>query len=48
LFFKKWDRVAWTGLMWLRIGTSDGSFEYDNELSGYIKCGGISWVAVSF
>jgi hypothetical protein len=22
--FKKWDRVAWTGLSWLRIGTGGG------------------------
>jgi hypothetical protein len=23
-FFKKWDGGAWTGLIWLRIGTGDG------------------------
>jgi hypothetical protein len=22
--FKKWDGGAWTGLIWLRIGTGDG------------------------
>jgi hypothetical protein len=22
--FKKWDVKVWTGLFWLRIGTSDG------------------------
>jgi hypothetical protein len=22
--FKKWDGEAWTGLLWLRIGTGDG------------------------
>jgi hypothetical protein len=22
--FKKWDGEAWTGLIWLRIGTSNG------------------------
>jgi hypothetical protein len=22
--FKKWDGRAWTGLIWLRIGTGDG------------------------
>jgi hypothetical protein len=22
--FKKWDREAWTGLIWLRIGTGGG------------------------
>jgi len=22
--FKKWDREAWTGLLWLRTGTGDG------------------------
>jgi hypothetical protein len=29
--------VAWTGLMWLRIGAG-GSWECGNEQSGYIKC----------
>jgi hypothetical protein len=24
LIFKKWDREAWTGLLWLRIGTAGG------------------------
>jgi hypothetical protein len=24
LIFKKWDRGAWTVLIWLRIGTGDG------------------------
>jgi hypothetical protein len=24
--FKKWDGRAWTGLIWLRIGTSGGLF----------------------
>jgi len=23
-FFRMWDVRAWTGLMWLRIGTGDG------------------------
>jgi hypothetical protein len=23
-FFKKWDGEAWTGLLWLRIGTGSG------------------------
>jgi hypothetical protein len=23
--FKKWEEEAWTGLMWLRIGTGGGS-----------------------
>jgi len=22
--FRKWDEVAWTGLLWLRIGTGGG------------------------
>ena len=22
--FKKWDREAWTGLIWLRLGTGGG------------------------
>ena len=29
---------AWTGLIWLRIGTSDGH-KRGNEPSGSIKCG---------
>jgi hypothetical protein len=24
LIFKKWNGRVWTGLIWLRIGTSDG------------------------
>jgi hypothetical protein len=24
--FKTWDREAWTGLIWLRIGTGGGLF----------------------
>jgi hypothetical protein len=30
---------AWTGLIWLRIGTGGGCCECGNELSGSIKCG---------
>jgi hypothetical protein len=30
--------VVWTGLIWLRIGTSGGSFEHGNETTGYMKC----------
>jgi hypothetical protein len=37
-FFKKWDGEAWTGLMWLRIGTGGGLFEWGNKHSGSIKC----------
>jgi hypothetical protein len=25
-FFKKWDGEAWTGFVWLRIGTDGGHF----------------------
>jgi hypothetical protein len=25
-FFKKWDGEAWTGMMWLSIGTGGGRF----------------------
>jgi len=28
---KEWDGSAWTGLTWLKIGTSDGSCEHMNE-----------------
>jgi hypothetical protein len=34
----KQDDVVWNELSWLRIGTSDGSFEHSNEPSGSIKC----------
>jgi hypothetical protein len=37
--FKKWDGGAWTGLIWIRIGTGGGSCECGNELSGSIKRG---------
>jgi hypothetical protein len=37
--FRKWDREAWTGLIWLRIVTGGGHFECGNGPSGYIKCG---------
>jgi hypothetical protein len=32
--FRKWDVGAWTGSIWLRMGTG----EYGNESSGSIKC----------
>ena len=35
---KKWDR-AWTGSIWLKIGTGGGLCECGNEPSGSIKCG---------
>ena len=31
---RKWDEGAWTGLIWLRIGTG----KRPNEPSGSIKC----------
>jgi hypothetical protein len=37
--FRKWDVRIWTGLMWLRIETGDGTCECSNEHSGSIKCG---------
>jgi hypothetical protein len=30
---------AWTGLIWLRIGTGAGSCECGNEPSGFLKLG---------
>ena len=30
---------AWTGLIWLRIGTGGGPCKSGNEPSGSIKCG---------
>jgi hypothetical protein len=35
--FRKWDVGAWTGLIWLMIGT--GTCECGDEPSGSIKCG---------
>jgi hypothetical protein len=32
------DGVVWNGFIWLRIGTSGGSFEHRNVLSVSIKC----------
>jgi len=37
--FRKGDGGAWTGLIWLRIGTSGGHCKCGNEPSGYIHCG---------
>jgi hypothetical protein len=31
--------IGWIGLIWLRIGTVEGSCERGNEPSGSIKCG---------
>jgi hypothetical protein len=31
---------VWTEFIWLKLGTSGGSYEYSNELTGYIKGGG--------
>jgi hypothetical protein len=36
---KKWDGEAWTGLIWLRIGTGAGTCKRDIESWGSIKCG---------
>ena len=30
---------AWTGLIWLRIGTGGGHFKCSNELPGSVICG---------
>jgi hypothetical protein len=37
--FERLGVGAQTGLIWLRIGTSDGSCVYGDEPSGSIKCG---------
>jgi len=37
--FRKWGVWAWTGLIWLRIGTCSGICKSGNEPSGSIKCG---------
>jgi hypothetical protein len=30
--------MVWIGLIWLRIGTMEGSCEHGNETSGSMKC----------
>jgi hypothetical protein len=37
--FRKWGVGAWTGSIWLGIGTGSGHFECGNEPLGSIKCG---------
>ena len=39
IFKGQGGRGASTGLMWLRIWTGGGLFEYDNQPSGSITCG---------
>jgi len=36
---RTWGVRAWTGSIWLRIGTVLGAYEYSNEPSYSIKCG---------
>jgi hypothetical protein len=33
-----WNGMDWIGLIWLKIGTSGGSYEHGNEPSGSTKC----------
>jgi len=40
-WLRTWDMTAWTELMWLRIGTDEGTYECGNELLGSIKCRGL-------
>jgi len=35
---RKWDVMAWTGLILLGIGTDGGAFECGNEPSDSMKC----------
>jgi hypothetical protein len=35
---RKYDRRAWAGFTWLRIGTSGSSSGHSNEPSGSKKC----------
>jgi len=35
--FRNWDVGAWTGSIWLKIGTGGGHFNCGNEPSGSIK-----------
>ena len=36
---KKWDLGAWTGLIWLKIGTGGGTCKCGDEPLGSIKYG---------
>ena len=42
-----WGCGAWTGLIWLRTGTVEGTCEYGNEHGGggLHKMRGVSWLA---
>jgi hypothetical protein len=35
--FKKMGSGVWVEFSWLRIGSSGGSYDHGNELSGFIK-----------
>jgi hypothetical protein len=35
----KWDGEAWTGMLWVRMGTGGGAGECGNKFLGLIKCG---------
>jgi len=37
--FRKWDVVACTGSVWLRMWTGGSTCEWGNELFGSTKCG---------
>jgi hypothetical protein len=44
----KKDEIAWTGFIWLRIGTVTGSCGHGAELSDSIKCGEILYLLRNF
>jgi len=39
MYLQRWDREAWTGLIWLRIGDIGWRCKCGNERSGSIECG---------
>jgi hypothetical protein len=43
--FQDWDGEAWTGLIWLRIGTGGGRLWMRSWTFGFHKMQGISWLA---
>jgi hypothetical protein len=45
--FRKWDVGAWTGSVWLRIGTGGGHLWMRKWIFGFHKIWGISWIAES-
>jgi hypothetical protein len=46
--FKKWDKGAWTGLIWFRIGTGGWHLQACKWTFKFHKMQGISWELLAF